>query len=360
MSYVDVTYFPFDWQSCPFVFGPWTHDETRIDMRLMWDSADMSEFVKSNTWDHVTMMGRREAKRFESTPNDPAYVKIIFDLNMRRCHKYGLMNFIIPCLIVNGMAVLVFILPSDAGEKIGLSITVLLTLVVFMQMLGDATPATADSDSTPVIATFFLITMVIVMGSTMATVMVLYMHLHDVNLQRRYLPCPFRYLFLVFLPKILRLQKFPCDYLDELGWFTKPQDLEEETENESENLLTNIRTDQVYSEMAAKRAEFITNYEHADHFRQSSQDLGPEHNLKNLQSHEHNILQILKELKVITQNLKDDNFVNEGADEWKYAAIVFDKCCLYLFSSVMVVASLATLGTAPGWLISDPRLADEG
>ena len=75
------------------------------------------------------------------------------------------MNFIIPTIILSLLSVLVFILPSDAGEKIGFSTTILLSLVVFLQMLGDATPPTSDDSATPIVALFSMFSMVLIMLS---------------------------------------------------------------------------------------------------------------------------------------------------------------------------------------------------
>ena len=216
---VNVRYFPFDRQSCPFIFGPWTHDISRIDLRLISNQADMSEFTESNVWSNVEFSGYREELKFESTPNDPAYVKITFWMQMRRNHRYGIMNFIMPCLVVTIMSLMVFILPPDAGEKVGLAITVLLTLVVFLQTLGEATPATSDTAAPPVISVFFMITMLIVTASLVTTVQVLNMHHRDVGLEGKFMSPFFRCLFLKVLPKFLSMKEFDGDGIDELTWF---------------------------------------------------------------------------------------------------------------------------------------------
>ena len=163
-------------------------------------------------FDFVSFTGEREEVKFESTPNDPPYARVTFWLHMRRNHQFGIMNFIMPCVVVTIMSLLVFLLPPDAGEKIGLSITVLLMLVVFLQTLGEATPATSDSTQPPVIATFFMLTMFIVTGSLVTTILVLNMHYKDVNLENYHMSKLFRYVFLKILPQILRMR--PLDLPD--------------------------------------------------------------------------------------------------------------------------------------------------
>ncbi|KAL8202932.1 UNVERIFIED_CONTAM: Neuronal acetylcholine receptor subunit alpha-7 [Gekko kuhli] len=62
----------------------------------------------------------------------------------RRTLYYGL-NLLIPCVLISGLALLVFLLPADSGEKISLGITVLLSLTVFMLLVAEIMPATSDS-----------------------------------------------------------------------------------------------------------------------------------------------------------------------------------------------------------------------
>nr|2MAW_A Chain A, Neuronal acetylcholine receptor subunit alpha-7 [Homo sapiens] len=89
---------------------------------------------------------------------------------------YGL-NLLIPCVLISALALLVFLLPADSGEKISLGITVLLSLTVFMLLVAEIMPST--SDSSPSIAQYFASTMIIVGLSVVVTVIVLQYHHHD-------------------------------------------------------------------------------------------------------------------------------------------------------------------------------------
>ena len=164
---VDVQFFPFDEQKCDLSYGPWTHDFTRMDVHntFMIDnrpSGDLTYLVPNGEWNVTSFWATREEVDFGL---ENPYVFLTYRLHLKRYHKSGIMNYLLPCLTVSILAILVFILPPDAGEKIGLAITTLLTLVVFLQMLGDATPATPDGAPTPVIASFFIYTLCMVTAS---------------------------------------------------------------------------------------------------------------------------------------------------------------------------------------------------
>ena len=61
---------------------------------------------------------------------------------------------------------------------------------------------------------------------------------------------------------------------------------------------------------------------------------------------------ILKELKFITESIKNDEKAAAVKNDWKFAAMVLDRLCLIAFTIFTVVATLALFGTAPHILVS--------
>ncbi|XP_055077525.1 CHRNA7-FAM7A fusion protein-like [Periophthalmus magnuspinnatus] len=86
------------------------------------------------------------------------YPDVTFTVTMRRRTLYYGLNLLIPCVLISGLALLVFLLPADSGEKISLGITVLLSLTVFMLLVAEIMPAT--SDSVPLIGSSCIIVIV--------------------------------------------------------------------------------------------------------------------------------------------------------------------------------------------------------
>ena len=71
------------------------------------------------------------------------YPDIIFTLKLRRKTLFYTVNLIIPCVGISFLSVLVFYLPSDSGEKVSLSISILLSLTVFFLLLAEIIPPTS-------------------------------------------------------------------------------------------------------------------------------------------------------------------------------------------------------------------------
>ncbi len=76
-------------------------------------------------------------------------------LFLQRLPQYYMLNIMIPTIVLSCLSLLVFGIPIDAGEKISLGITVLLSFSVFMLVLNDITPHT--SENIPVISKWIII-----------------------------------------------------------------------------------------------------------------------------------------------------------------------------------------------------------
>uniref|UniRef100_A0A3Q3CXR7 Cholinergic receptor, nicotinic, alpha 7 (neuronal) n=1 Tax=Haplochromis burtoni TaxID=8153 RepID=A0A3Q3CXR7_HAPBU len=146
--YIDVRWFPFDVQRCDLKFGSWTYGGWSLDLQMI--EADITGYIANGEWDLVEVPGRRN-ERFYDCCKEP-YPDVTFTVVMRRRTLYYGLNLLIPCVLISTLALLVFLLPADSGEKISLGITVLLSLTVFMLLVAEIMPAT--SDSVPLIAHF--------------------------------------------------------------------------------------------------------------------------------------------------------------------------------------------------------------
>ncbi|XP_039074928.1 neuronal acetylcholine receptor subunit beta-2 [Hyaena hyaena] len=166
---IEVKHFPFDQQNCTLKFRSWTYDHTEIDMVLESPTASMDDFTPSGEWDIVALPGRRNEH-----PDDSTYVDITYDFIIRRKPLFYTINLIIPCVLITSLAILVFYLPSDCGEKMTLCISVLLALTVFLLLISKIVPPT--SLDVPLIGKYLMFTMVLVTFSIVTSVCVLNVH----------------------------------------------------------------------------------------------------------------------------------------------------------------------------------------
>merc|ERR1711894_540488 len=217
---MDVEYFPFDEQTCVMKFGSWTYDGFQVDLRHQEEECtnykehecteynpivnigvDLSEFYMSVEWDILAVPAIRNVKFY--TCCDEPYLDITFNITMRRKTLFYTVNLIIPCMGISFLTVLVFYLPSDSGEKVSLSISILLSLTVFFLLLAEIIPPT--SLVVPLLGKFVLFTMILDTFSICVTVVVLNVHFRS---PQTHTMAPWvRRVFIHILPRLLVMRR---------------------------------------------------------------------------------------------------------------------------------------------------------
>ena len=61
---------------------------------------------------------------------------------------------------------------------------------------------------------------------------------------------------------------------------------------------------------------------------------------------------ILKEIKIITDKLRDDDEAGSIENDWKFAAMVLDRLCLITFTLFTIIATFAVLAAAPHVIVT--------
>lgn len=187
---MNVEFFPFDTQMCPLKIGTWTHNGLLIDLRHTAQKTNISQpsfdycqaeidfaidlidYKSDVEWDLLSMNAKREIEVYPCCPEP--YVGLLFNISLRRKTLFYGINLICPCLAISFLTVLVFYLPAESGEKMALSISILLSLTVFFLLIFEISPPT--SLVVPLILKYLLFTMILITLSVMSTVLVINIH----------------------------------------------------------------------------------------------------------------------------------------------------------------------------------------
>ncbi|XP_040571340.1 acetylcholine receptor subunit alpha-like isoform X2 [Lepeophtheirus salmonis] len=207
---IDVEYFPFDEQTCVMKFGSWTYDGFQVDLRHMCEvdgtnvvplGIDLSEFYMSVEWDILEVPAVRNEKFY--TCCDEPYLDITFNITMRRKTLFYTVNLIIPCMGISFLTVLTFYLPSDSGEKVTLSISILTSLYVFFLLVVEIIPPT--SLVVPLLGKYLIFAMILVSISICVTVVVLNVHFRSPQTHKM---APWvKRVFIHILPRLLIMRR---------------------------------------------------------------------------------------------------------------------------------------------------------
>lgn len=372
---IDVEYFPFDEQTCVMKFGSWTYDGFQVDLRHvdeLKDSSvvnigiDLTEFYTSVEWDILEVPAIRNEKYY--TCCDEPYLDITFNITMRRKTLFYTVNLIIPCMGISFLTVLVFYLPSDSGEKVSLSISILLSLTVFFLLLAEIIPPT--SLVVPLLGKFVLFTMILDTFSICVTVIVLNVHF---RCPQTHVMAPWvRRVFIHVLPRLLVMRR-PLYVLDR-KWQTTTQEIMVRTCNGLRN--TRIRSESGILDQDTQK--MLSNSSSCDKVtRRDSEARELECRIHgttpppilgfSLNDDYETIVAPLDELlwyqcpevhkaidgvRFIADHTKREEDSVKVKEDWKYVAMVLDRLFLWIFTLAVLV------GTA-GIILQAPTLYDD-
>ncbi|KAM6942923.1 neuronal acetylcholine receptor subunit beta-4 [Xenentodon cancila] len=345
---IEVKHFPFDQQNCTLKFRSWTYDHTEIDLILKSEVASMDDFTPSGEWDILALPGRRTV-----SPLDPTYVDLTYDFIIKRKPLFYTINLIIPCVLITSLAILVFYLPSDCGEKMTLCISVLLALTVFLLLISKIVPPT--SLDVPLIGKYLMFTMVLVTFSIITSVCVL--NVHHRSPSTHAMPSWVKLIFLVKLPTLLfmkrprsysgrqRLRQQRCLQSRKILGLDCPVSPKTCFTLSSSALLS---SDSALSTPGHKNVALPMGYSHtsrkgdlrsSDHLHSgfnSTQDLQE----RSASDWTADVQEAVSGVRFVAEHMMGDDDDQSVIEDWKYVAMVVDRMFLWIFVIVCVVGTL--------------------
>merc|ERR1719295_824981 len=325
---IDITWFPFDDQQCDLKFGSWTYSGWQLELILnKEDGGDISGYVANGEWDLIGVPAKRNEVIYECCPEP--YLDITFIIKLRRRTLYYFFNLIVPCVLIASMAVLGFTLPPDSGEKLSLG-------------------------------TYFNCIMFMVASSVVSTIMILNYHhrLADTHEMPNWIRC----IFLQWLPWCLRMAR-PGEKITRktIMMQNKMKELDLK-ERSSKSLLANV-LDMDDDFRPSSTLPPPPSQHHPSHASQNKNGgfirlpstlPAPEEPPGSIfpPGIHRELSLILKEIKIITDKIRDDDESAATENDWKFAAMVLDRLCLITFTLFTIIATFAVLAAAPHVIVT--------
>ncbi|WAQ99901.1 ACH1-like protein [Mya arenaria] len=363
---------------CKLKFGSWTYDKAQVDMVNKTGDVEVSAYVTNGEW----MLSRYRIVRNEVVyPISPAiYPDVTVILTIQRRILYYVLNILFPCFWLNILSVLTFCLPPDAGEKITLSITVLLSYSVFMLLVAESMPPT--SEFVPLIGIYLTVSMAVASVSVILTVVVLKLHHCSPNQQK--IPGWVRHFVLGHLAKIVRCAcvKVPCKRRATIKKQIREKENEEELRELQTKLLNQMDTQASRGSSCSSSKFAIENGTktrigrlphssktdlNGSKVNMNSRDISVsnrssllEEDLTSNLKREGSLAtmeEILRCLKVLVVKSDAEDAETEVVDEWKQVALVVDRLFFWMFMFITIVSSIIILVIVPSFkFISDDGL----
>jgi len=312
---IDVTYFPFDQQRCEMIFGSWTYTGNAVTLKFYKDRdyVELSDYWKSGTWDIVEVPGCLQSfngSKWGVTTES----QITFYITIRRKTLFYTVNLILPTVLISFLCILVFYLPAEAGEKVTLGISILLSLVVFLLLVSKILPPT--SLVIPLIAKYLLFTFVMNFLSVLVTVVIINFNFRGPRTHT--MPNWIRILFLEYLPIVLRMKR---PKKTRLRWMMDMHGSSPPCEHVP-----------IEPNLAGQRDQTLdSTFAHSGLASQLSPAAA----------------RATEAIEFVAEHLKCEDEYVQIREDWKYVAMTIDRLQLYLFSLGTTFGTLYIFLAAP-------------
>uniref|UniRef100_A0A671QLC2 Acetylcholine receptor subunit delta n=1 Tax=Sinocyclocheilus anshuiensis TaxID=1608454 RepID=A0A671QLC2_9TELE len=337
---INVNYFPFDWQNCSLKFSSLTYNAKEISLHLKeeqdedaksykveWIIIDPEGFTENGEWEIVHKPARKNI--YKNIPMESnKHQDITFYLIIRRKPLFYVVNIIIPCVLISFLASLVYYLPADSGEKMTLSISVLLALSVFLLLISQRLPET--SMAVPLIVKYLMFIMVLVTVVVLNCVIVLNLHFRtpSTHVMTEWT----KEFFLERLPRLLRMSR-PSD--------DKPS-LEGALPRRSSSVGYIAQAEEYYSVKSRSELMFEKQSErHGMAARPTPKATYTSSNDSEVSEQLYNEMKPAVEgANYIVKHMHDKNDYNEEKDNWSGIARTVDRLCFYVVTPVMTLGTI--------------------
>lgn len=132
--------FPFDKQRCGLDFLSWTNPSHVLVLKSSQRKPDMMYFTVSGEWDLTSS----EVKHTRLNYGHDQWDHVYFIFQLQRKSLFYCMNIIVPVFLISILNIICFLLPSECGERVTLSISIFLTLAVFLTVVNEFMPESSD------------------------------------------------------------------------------------------------------------------------------------------------------------------------------------------------------------------------
>lgn len=159
--HLDMTTFPFDSQTCYIFLEPWLHLGNHVRIVEAGLGLNPSSFANGQ-WELMSSSC--------SLYSDVRQTNVVnITMNLRRRKQYYLFSIVLPTVVASCLNPVVFLLPADSGEKVGLATTLLLFYSVMLNHIFDSIPS--NSYTMPIFGVFIGAQMVLAALSLVCTVL---------------------------------------------------------------------------------------------------------------------------------------------------------------------------------------------
>ena len=139
---IKISRFPFDVQTCKMDFLSWTNPVTTLNINTS-ETMNLGRYSENAEW----ALEQHETIYYLQPYGNTAWAHVQYIFTLRRKWLFQVLNIIAPIVCISLLNLTCFMLPASCGEKITLSISIFLTLAVFLTIITSSMPESSDEIS---------------------------------------------------------------------------------------------------------------------------------------------------------------------------------------------------------------------
>ena len=168
---VDVTYFPFDTQTCTITFGASHYLNSELELKSMVSHVDTRLFSVNTQW----LVNDQSTLTTVAATDRPVPSWINLQLVLERQSVFYVVYIIIPLGLLGVVNNLVFMLPDTSGERMSVTVTVFLSFIVYLQMIN----ANVPESSNPMASLYYYVLFLLVHSSVTLFLCIMSLRIHS-------------------------------------------------------------------------------------------------------------------------------------------------------------------------------------
>ena len=129
----------------------WVYTADKVNLTNSMDVVGIDTYIPHGEWSIIKteVKGVNVIYRYYL---DEQFPEVYCTIYIRRKHTFYFMYILLPCLMLSGVLLMIFLLPADSGEKVSLGVSILVAISVFLLLVAGNVPDT--SDAIPIIGKF--------------------------------------------------------------------------------------------------------------------------------------------------------------------------------------------------------------
>ncbi|VDL73692.1 unnamed protein product [Nippostrongylus brasiliensis] len=287
--------------------------------------ADLSVYGPSSIWDVIDAPASLVNKRS----------RIEFQVRIRRKTLFYTVVLIIPTVLTAFLSMAVFFLPTDSGEKMTLTTSILLSIVVFLLLVSKILPPT--SSTIPLMAKYLLLTFVLNVITILVTVIIINVYFRAPTTHQ--MPEWVRMIFIQWMPRAMCIKRPKSNF--------KKMKKNHISKNSAVTQLPGLGRFTVVPTAHHPLCPSADEKTSSLKVMNNSMEIRPDPVTAQFYPLSADALRAIDAIEYIVDHLKQDEEYKIYRDDWRYVAMIIDRFLLYIFFGI-------TLGGTCGILLSAP------